>query len=311
VTVAQAHVTCVILLLVDFLARTWRMQWLLRGLGQRLPFWEVFVHSALGEAASSLTPFRLGGEPSRIWAMTRLGVPVRVGIIAIGVEIVAMTPAVVLGAALLFVFLAPEWWAATQASLTRSLQRGGSWVAGVVAVTALAWWLTHRAAPVAVAVLRGEIAAARRHLRELPTWPLVASLPMTALNLAARVAVLPVLASTLPDQPPLAAVIVGSFVLLQAQLLLPTPAGAGAVDLGFLGGAAGDLGSTERSLLVAWRFYTNGLGVAIGVVLAIARYGAPPLAAMARSLRSNAREFPTAGEGERPTPKDTRRDALQ
>jgi hypothetical protein len=92
VTIAQAHATCLTLLLVDFLARTWRMQWLLRGLGHRLPFWEIFVHSALGEAGSSLTPFRLGGEPSRIWAMTRFGVLITPAVIGIGVEIVAMTP---------------------------------------------------------------------------------------------------------------------------------------------------------------------------------------------------------------------------
>ncbi|MDQ3996763.1 MAG: hypothetical protein M3303_07060 [Gemmatimonadota bacterium] len=57
-TTATAHATCLALLLIDFLARTWRMQWLLQGLGHRLPFWEIFVHGALGEAASSLTPFR-------------------------------------------------------------------------------------------------------------------------------------------------------------------------------------------------------------------------------------------------------------
>jgi uncharacterized membrane protein YbhN (UPF0104 family) len=286
VTVAQAHATCLALLLVDFLARTWRMQWLLRGLGYRLPFWEIFVHSALGEAASSLSPFRLGGEPSRIWAMTRLGVPLTPAVVGIGVEIVAMTPVVLAGAALVALYLAPEWWAAAGPALSRHARGGGPWIVGVTIATALAWALAHRAAPAAAAALRREIAAARAHVRELPAWPLLASVPMTALNVGARVAVLPVLVSAMPSQPPLGPVIVGSFALLYSQLVLPTPAGAGAVELGFLGGAAGELGRAETSLLVAWRFYTNGLGVALGVVLTVARYGAPGFTVLMRRLRS-------------------------
>ncbi len=58
--------------------------------------------------------------------------------------------------------------------------------------------------------------------------------------------------------------LVGSFALLYSQLLLPTPSGAGAVELGFLGGAAGDLGDRAGWLLLAWRFYTNGAGVVLG-----------------------------------------------
>ena len=286
---AQAHATCVALLLVDFVARTLRMQLLMRGLGHRMPFREVFVHSALGEAASSLTPFRLGGEPSRIWAMTRLGVPVTPAVVGIGVEIVVMTPVVISAAAVLVFFFAPEWWTEAGPPLSKGLKRGGPLVAAVVVLTAVAWELAHRAAPAAAATLRRELRAAREHVRELPAWPLVASLPLTAVNLSARVAVLPVLVSTIPDHPPLGAVIVGSFALLNAQLLLPTPGGAGAVELGFLGGAAGELGAEQTSLLVAWRFYTNGLGLLLGVVLTFTRYGVPGVGGLLRRLKAEGR----------------------
>ncbi|MBA2626785.1 MAG: hypothetical protein H0U85_02160 [Gemmatimonadales bacterium] len=69
----------------------------------------------------------------------------------------------------------------------------------------------------------------------------------------------------------------GSFALLYVQLLLPTPSGAGAVELGFLGGAAGELGKGEGALLVAWRFYTNGVGLILGAWLAIRTYGWPAI----------------------------------
>ena len=91
---------------------------------------------------------------------------------------------------------------------------------------------------------------------------------MSFLNLATRVAILPVLALTLPSPPAMGPLALGSFALLYSQLVLPTPSGAGAVELGFLGGAAGDLGTGEGWLLLAWRFYTNGIGVILGVALA-------------------------------------------
>ena len=53
--------------------------------------------------------------------------------------------------------------------------------------------------------------------------------------------------------------------------------GAGAVELGFLGGAAGDLGAEQGWLLLAWRVYTNGIGVVLGVALAAHIYGWPAL----------------------------------
>jgi uncharacterized membrane protein YbhN (UPF0104 family) len=218
--------------------------------------------------------------------MTRLGVPFTPAVVSIGVEIVAMIPVVLGGAVALAFFLAPEWWHAAGPALSRGVRSGGPWVLGVIVLTLVAWRLARHAAPAAATGLRREIAAARAHVRELPAWPIVASLPMTALNVGARVAVLPVLAAAMPQHPPVEVVVVGSFALLYAQLVLPTPAGAGAIDLGFLGGAAGELGPAETSLLIAWRLYTNGLGVAIGIVLTVVRYGTPGLAGLRRRLRS-------------------------
>src|SRR6185437_6729857 len=88
---------------------------------------------------------------------------------------------------------------------------------------------------------------------------------------------------TLPEPPPLGPTILGSFALLYSQLLLPTPSGAGAVELGFLGGAAGDFGEHQGWLLLAWRFYTNGIGVALGIWLAVQIYGWPALRKLVRS----------------------------
>ena len=50
------------------------------------------------------------------------------------------------------------------------------------------------------------------------------------------------------------------------------PAGAGAVEPGFLAGAAGDPGTGEAELLVGWRLDTTVLGSALGVVAVIWRF---------------------------------------
>jgi uncharacterized membrane protein YbhN (UPF0104 family) len=65
----------------------------------------------------------------------------------------------------------------------------------------------------------------------------------------------------------------GSFALLYSQLLLPMPAGIGAVDFGFLAGVAGDLGPERTGLLLAWRLYTVGLGALLGAALALHSLG--------------------------------------
>jgi uncharacterized membrane protein YbhN (UPF0104 family) len=56
---------------------------------------------------------------------------------------------------------------------------------------------------------------------------------------------------------------------LYGQLAVPTPAGAGAVELGFVGGFAESMSPRAlAALLLAWRLYTLILGAALGGVLA-------------------------------------------
>jgi uncharacterized membrane protein YbhN (UPF0104 family) len=151
-----------------------------------------------------------------------------------------------------------------------------------VLLSVLAWRAGHRFASPAAHQFRRPVKRALVYWRRMPLWPLVASTPLSFINLATRVAILPVLALTLPEPPPMGPMLLGSFALLYSQLVLPTPSGVGAVELGFLGGAAGDLGSGEGWLLLAWRFYTNGVGVVLGVALAARIYGWPAVRHLAR-----------------------------
>jgi uncharacterized membrane protein YbhN (UPF0104 family) len=111
------------------------------------------------------------------------------------------------------------------------------------------------------------------HWRRMPWTTVLLTTPFTMVNLASRVAILPLLAATLPQPPSLGLMLVGSFALLYTQLILPTPSGVGAIELGFLGGAAGNLGAAEAGLLVLWRVYTTGIGVALGLASGLHRFG--------------------------------------
>jgi uncharacterized membrane protein YbhN (UPF0104 family) len=168
---------------------------------------------------------------------------------------------------------APEWWQVAGPGLAQGLREVWPWAIAVLVGTLVLWAWLRRNAPSASHHLRRPITRMLVHWRRMP-WPLLlATAPLSFINLAARVAVLPVLASSLPHAPPLGLLLVGSFALLYSQLVLPTPSGAGAVELGFLGGAAGNLAGSGTSLLLAWRFYTTGIGVVLGVAVAARRYG--------------------------------------
>ncbi|MEO8029317.1 MAG: lysylphosphatidylglycerol synthase transmembrane domain-containing protein [Gemmatimonadota bacterium] len=268
-----AHLICLGLVAGDLIVRAWRIQWYVRGLGHPVSFWDAFVANAFGEAACAVTPLRLGGEPARLAGLLRTRVPAPAALVAISVEILAAWPIVVGFGIWLGWRYAPEWWALAGPALTRSARRSVEWMVVIGLLTLAAWILVRRRFPRHQSRLRRSARRVMVYWRRTPSWSVLASFPCTAINVVARVAVLPVLVLTMPDHPPLGPVLLGSFALLYSQLILPTPSGVGAVELGFLAGAAGDLGDDAGRLLLAWRFYTSGVGVLLGAALAVRYYG--------------------------------------
>ncbi len=259
----SAHVICVALVGIDLLARSLRLRWLLRSLGHPLVLRAALVVNAAGDAACALTPLRSGGEPVRLAVMLRQRVTAAAAIAAIGLELLVSWPVIVGSAALLAGCFAPAWW--RQAAPGLAVTARGMWpgLVAVLAASGVAWVIARRIRRGA-----GPSPARARALRAVSPRLVAACLPLSLLSLAARTAVLPVLASTLTVPPPLGPSLLGSFALLYSQLVLPTPSGLGAVDLGFLAGAAGALGAQGAALLLAWRWYTSGIGILLGAVVA-------------------------------------------
>lgn len=276
-----AQVICAGLVVANLLVRAWRVQWLLRGVRHPVGLGEAVMMNAIGDAAAAVTPLRLGAEPARLAEMLRVHVPAGAALLVIGIEVLAAWVVIgVSGAALAWAF-APAWWRTVAPQLAAGARAAWPWVALVVLASVAASWAARHVRPPR-GHARRPVRRMRVFFRRLPAWPIAAAVPLTLVDVATRVAILPVLAAALPSGPPLGPVIFGSFTLLYSQFVLPTPSGAGAVELGFLGGLAGARGG---ELLLAWRLYTTILPAALGIALAVPVYGRPALR-LARAWRA-------------------------
>ena len=276
---AEAHLACAALVAADLVARAWRIQLILTGLGHRASFGQAITLNSFGDAASALTPLRFGGEPARLGGMLRANVPASAAFVAIALEVLASWPVVIAMALPVAWRFAPAWWRTAAPALTAAARDSWHWITLIVVASVAAWLVARRVARTSRRLGR-PLRRAAVYWRRMPLGHLLLTIPLTMVNLAARTGILVALALTLPDPPALGPLLVGSFALLYAQLVLPTPSGAGAVDFSFLGGAAGHLGPGDAALLLAWRFYTNGVGVLLGGALAIRAYGWPALRAL-------------------------------
>jgi uncharacterized protein (TIRG00374 family) len=261
-----AWLAALALVAADLAVRAIRLQVLLGA--QRLArLGGAVAVNALGDAASAVTPARLGGEPARVVALARHGVPLGPSVVALGVErVVDLSLAVLVGAAVV-VFLGGRGFAdldaiAQRLTTGRALPWFAAVVVAVVVSAALAIRLRHRLPPVLRRSFRDALGAARA----LPGRRLAAAVALTAVSMAARVAILPVLLAGAGALGPVLPAAVGSFALLYAQLILPIPAGAGGVELGFIAGVSPLLGAAETAaLLITWRVYTLILPAGLGL----------------------------------------------
>jgi uncharacterized membrane protein YbhN (UPF0104 family) len=276
----------------DILARTWRIQVLSRGLGSRTRFLHVFTLNAASDATAALTPLKVGGEPTRFGGLIKAGLNVSDTIALMSVEtiiewLVAITVGLWIG-----VHWGGEWWRAEQHVLVPHLKHAAPWVFGIVAIGIALWFLFRRFLPHITVHVGGTLRDSLRLARRMKVWAIAVSIPLTAVHIVARIAILPVIFATLADPPALGTMVVGSFALLYGQNFVPTPSGAGAVELGFLNGAAGYAGPDAEPLLLMWRFYTTLLGVGLGLVFGIPMY-LPALHRIARRVLT--REHDPAG----------------
>jgi len=258
------HASCTALLLANLVVRTWRTQVIFAGLGRPVPFVEVMTANLTGDTAAALTPLRVGGLPAQIAFFQRIGVPAQVTVPTLLVESILLYPVYAAIGAVLAGIAGQAWWQQLR-TFSSDAGRMLAWLAAIFAAGWVLVLIARRAAPhhsqkVGQSLAEGVALVRRMGLR--PAWLTV---PLTALDVITRIALLPVLALTVTDAPGWGLLAIASFAMLYGQIAMPTPGGAGIVDLGVLGGAAGDLGSHAGSILLWWRAYTAGFHMALCV----------------------------------------------
>jgi len=226
-----------------------------------VPLLRAMVVNTCGDALAAVTPARAGGEPLRFVAFERdssAGAVLAAFVTETGVDAVLIVAVTVV-----IVALKGGHWTRLTGALSSLHLAGWWWVAAAGGcLVAVAPWIRRRWAAVSRSVREGW------HILLNRPWRVLASVSgLTLLSMAARTAILPVLAGHLPGLS-LAGVVAGSFALVFVQSILPTPAGAGPVELGFVAGFAGAIDHQQLlTLLLAWRIYTIGLGGLVGGLL--------------------------------------------
>ena len=271
----MTHVLALVLLGVDCLVRAWRIQLAVWTAGGRLSFNDAFRLNLYGEAASQLTPNRLGGEPARFLGLADAGLRPVTGIVAIGVEVASEWPVFLLAGAALIAFYVPDWRDAARVWLHR--HRAGELVT-VEVITLLvlltvyllqrlarAGFLRHR--------VRRQWRVAWAHVRRAPRWALGAGALLTVVSVAARALILPALAWGMPNAPPFSQMFFGALALIHAPLIVPLPSGGGGLEVAFLNGFAGDFGARQVTMLLLWRFYTALVLTVLGVYALVRTVG--------------------------------------
>ena len=170
-TPLQAHLICIGLVVVDLLARVWRIQWIIQGLGHRLTMKDAFILNAFGDAACALTPLRIGGEPARLAGMLRSGVPATAAFVGISLEVLAAWPVVIVAVAWLAWQYAPAWWLSAGPRLGAAAEDAWPWILAVFLASVIAWHYARRVASPVARHLRRPVRRALVYWRRMPRWP--------------------------------------------------------------------------------------------------------------------------------------------
>jgi uncharacterized membrane protein YbhN (UPF0104 family) len=264
---------CAALVAVDYIVRTWRIQILAAAIKCRTRFIDVLTLNATGDAASALTPLRAGGEPVRFFGLVHAGLTASDAIAVMAIEgIIEWLVVAAIGTFIGWRF-GREWWHSVRHALVPHLRGALPWAILLGVVGVLVWLVARRVLPKLTVHVGTTLRDSLRLAWRVPVWAVAVSVPLTAVHILARVAILPVVMATADFPPEFGTVLVGSFALLYGQNFVPTPSGMGAVELGFLGGAAGYTGSDATSLLLMWRFYTTLTGIILGLVCGLPLYG--------------------------------------
>jgi uncharacterized membrane protein YbhN (UPF0104 family) len=311
----SSHVLAAAVMVLEVLARGMRLVCVARGLGHALPLRAAVRAQLAGDSAAALTPARAGSDPAKLAVLHRNGVRAGpCGALLLG-EMWAESLVLIACATSIALFADRLRWVALGLL-------GYAAIVSLASLAALALlrapssndpprgWSRLRLGAERWQDARRAIAEFRIHAKRLSTLPAFWTFGValaTVVHIAARLAVLPILAlplftATEVTDPPLANVVLEPFFVLYATALLPPPGGGGGVEVTFAAVLGDTLGpAAVAATVVWWRVYTFYLSAALGAIALLfpRRSRVPPIPVHARGvtehfpLRSPIRDLPT------------------
>jgi uncharacterized membrane protein YbhN (UPF0104 family) len=269
------HLLALVALAVDVVVRAWRIQLAAWTAGGALRFWPAVRLNLYGEAASTLTPNRLGGEAARFAGLTEAGLRSVTALVAVGVEVAAEWPVFFIMFVMLLLHYVTDWRATAEHWLRRHIAADLVLLELIALGVLVAIYLIQRLVKAGAIRhrVRRQWRVALAHVRRAPLWVQALNAALTAISLAARGVILPILAWGMVDAPPFGQMFTGALTLLASPLAVPLPSGGGGIEVVFLSGFAGDFGDHAVSMLLWWRFYSVILLTILGVYLMVHSLG--------------------------------------
>src|SRR5689334_10566386 len=217
----MGHLLSLVLLGLDCVVRAWRIQLAVWTAGGRLSFKDAFRLNLYGEAASQVTPNRLGGEPARFLGLNEARVRPVTGIVAIGVEVACEWPVFLFAAGALFAYYVPDWREAARAWLHRHRAAELVTIEIIALLVLLTVYLLQRLARAGFVRhrVRRQWRVAWAHVRRAPRWALGAGAVLTVVSVVARALILPALAWGVSNPPPFNQMFFGALALIHAPLI--------------------------------------------------------------------------------------------
>lgn len=278
---ASAHLLALLAVVVEVLARSFKIRWSARAAGISLPFGTALRTSLGGDFGAAITPGRSGAEPARFFILSESGLSSAGALVIIYAELfleVFSLAAVVMTVALVFRHAGAVLYALVGVV--------GAYTAAVLGIGALAVFLsrrnTHGPPPPWALRLRlhsGRWRTVQRALRKLRATidsvdhvnkgAAVSAFLASFTHVAIRLTVLPALVLTSVRTVKLAPLALWPLGFLYGAAVVPAPGGGGAVEMAFRG-ALGHAIPVRLfgAALLWWRFYTFYIYILLGGVVA-------------------------------------------
>jgi uncharacterized protein (TIRG00374 family) len=278
----QAHLLAFAAFVAEVIARSLKLSWSARAVGTHLPVATSFRTSLGGDFAASITPARIGAEPSRFLILKVSGIPSTDAMVILYMELfleMLSLAAVLIAMMLLFdasnrVFIAMIGVVGVYASFVlgfgvvgyllsrRNLGIEAPGWAKRIRLHGKRWDIVQR--------WLGKISMTVDAFREMHYGWATAALVASIFHVAVRFTILPAIVySATQLDVALAPLVIWPLGLIYGVGVLPAPGGGGAVELGFRAALSKTIpAAIFAPALVWWRFYTFYIYIIIGALVA-------------------------------------------